>query len=250
MKANEIIDMLARRFAQPKFMLLRNVRNSTGYIRGERYADALAFCLWPSGGYALHGFEVKIHRSDWLRELENPAKSAAFECYCTHWWVVAPPKVVKEGEVPLNWGLMEAHGSRLVKVKAAPIRGRDDPPWDLAASMIRQSHNQWIPKSEVQPMIDKAREDGRDSVERTAALKHDMTTDELVRLRKHIKEFEEKSGVLFYPWQMGKIGEAVKVIHDGGIEKTLRDLQLLYNSHSKVTAAIAEALEALEKESK
>jgi len=30
--------------------------------------------LWPSGGLEIHGHEVKVSRSDWLRELKEPEK--------------------------------------------------------------------------------------------------------------------------------------------------------------------------------
>ena len=45
--------------------------------------------VWPSRGLYLHGFEIKVHRNDWLRELKNPAKAEEIAGYCHFWWVVA-----------------------------------------------------------------------------------------------------------------------------------------------------------------
>lgn len=128
--------LLHKRFASPEWALMEEVAPKTG--GGTGYADAVAVNLWPSRGHAIHGFEIKISRSDWLRELKQPAKAESIHQYCDHWWIVAPKGVVKDGELPPIWGLMEARDATLPIIVNAP---RLDPkPITLSffASLLRR----------------------------------------------------------------------------------------------------------------
>lgn len=72
--------------------------------------------MYRSKRHALHGFEVKVSRSDWLRELKAPSKSVAISSYCDYWWLaVSGPDIVKPGELPPEWGLL------------VPTKGRPQP---------------------------------------------------------------------------------------------------------------------------
>ena len=89
---------------------------------GGRRCDLIRVGMWRSRGSGIDGHEIKASRADWLRELDDPPKAEAWWPYCTRWWVVAPPGVVADGELPEGWGLMElpASGRRFrVKVQAA-----------------------------------------------------------------------------------------------------------------------------------
>lgn len=73
----------------------------------------------------VHGFEVKVSRSDWLRELRTGGlKSEAWRSVCHYWWVVAPPGVVREGELPDGWGLLV--GSERLRAVVKPVRVRGE----------------------------------------------------------------------------------------------------------------------------
>ena len=84
---------------------------------------------------AVHGFEVKVSRSDWLRELKDPCKSEAWSRYCHHWWLVAPRDVVKPGELPENWGHLAPAGRGLRRVTDAPLRNVEDMPSPVVVAM-------------------------------------------------------------------------------------------------------------------
>lgn len=73
-----------------------------------RRADAVYLGLWQSRGAGdIDVCELKTSRSDWRRELDNPAKAEAWWPYSTRFWVVAPSTaVVPTEEVPDGWGLM------------------------------------------------------------------------------------------------------------------------------------------------
>lgn len=98
--------LLRERYGQPAWAFFEEVRNKTGAM-GDRYVDALALSLWPSNGLDLVGFEIKVSRSDWLRELKDPSKANAFQRWCDRWFVVAPEGIVHRIELPSRWGLLE-----------------------------------------------------------------------------------------------------------------------------------------------
>lgn len=76
--AGDVMVALAHRYPAPGYALLPQVANGTGYA-ASRHCDAIALSLWPSRGIRLHGFEIKVARSDWLRELKDPAKAEAID---------------------------------------------------------------------------------------------------------------------------------------------------------------------------
>lgn len=95
----------------PRWAFATHVRDKAGFD-ASRTLDAVAMDTWPSSGLALHGYEVKCSRSDWLRELAQPWKAAAFTRWVDFFWVVAPAGVVKD-ELPDRWGLLEVRGKGL-----------------------------------------------------------------------------------------------------------------------------------------
>lgn len=102
-----------------EWAFLTHVRDAAGFD-ARRTIDAMALSLWPSRGHELHGFEVKVSRSDWLRELADPAKADGFIARCDRWWLVAAEGVAKPGEMPEGWGLLVAQGNKLRAAVQAP----------------------------------------------------------------------------------------------------------------------------------
>ena len=118
--AGELYEMIERRFRYPEWTVLPGVANATGGGI-QRRCDALAMNLWPSRGLELHGFEIKVSRADFLRELKDPEKAEKIAKYCDRWWlVVASADIVQEGELPPAWGLLIARGESLRLKKEAP----------------------------------------------------------------------------------------------------------------------------------
>jgi hypothetical protein len=116
---------------------LANVRNSTGYTRRETYADAICVSCWPSRGIWIAGIEIKVHRSDWLRELKKPAKAEGIFNQVDYWWVAAPAGIVKVEELPKPWGLIECTGKGTKNIVQAPVLEHE--PFDVSflASVLR-----------------------------------------------------------------------------------------------------------------
>ena len=124
-------------FSRPGFVLIRQVRNATGFNRKQtRYADGVAVSLFPSRGVFFAGIEVKVSRSDWQKELADVEKSAEIQRFCRHWWIAAPPGIVNKNELPPTWGLYEI-GDRCRPVIQAPVLECEPPSVGFTAALLR-----------------------------------------------------------------------------------------------------------------
>lgn len=154
--AYDLTRLLAVRFPSPGWIFLPELADHIGYEHGRKLyvADAVAFCPWPSRGFVTHGFEMKVSRSDWLRELKDPAKGDGFGKYCNYWWlVVSDPNIVKDGELPDTWGLMLPTQAKLQVL--AKARRRNALPMDptMFASILRVLSSRYVCLSDYQDML-------------------------------------------------------------------------------------------------
>lgn len=110
----------------PEWAFVEHVRNAAGF-NANRTIDAMALGLWPSRGMELHGYEVKVSRADFRREIADPAKMDAFAHVLDRFWIVAPKGVVPANELPATWGLLEVSddGISIRQRVAAPLLTED-----------------------------------------------------------------------------------------------------------------------------
>jgi hypothetical protein len=101
----ESLDALRRHLDGSKWALLEEVDR----------IDLLAIGCWRSTGYRWHGYEIKVSRSDWRRELAKPGK--AQDGLCHAWTVVTTPGVAKVEELLPGWGLAEVRDGRVVYLR-------------------------------------------------------------------------------------------------------------------------------------
>jgi len=117
-KAADIRHALLKHFAPPGWRVFFEVSDDTG-ARAKRSIDALACGIWPSNGYEIIGIEIKVSRSDWQREMAEPAKAQELMRYCNRWYLAAPKGMVKPDELPATWGLLTFGGDKIrTEVKA------------------------------------------------------------------------------------------------------------------------------------
>lgn len=135
---------LRKRYAAPEYAWFEEMRNGTGFSRRQdRTADAMAFGTWPSRGLLLHGFEVKVSRSDWLREKKQPEKSVELQRFCDHWWLVTTEGCVLDvGEIPVTWGWLEWNGKKLVTKREAPRLEAQPIDRPMLAAILRRAAEQ------------------------------------------------------------------------------------------------------------
>lgn len=188
--------LIATKFAAPEWATMFEVAPKTG--GGTRYADAVAVNLWQSRGHAVHGFEIKVSRSDWLRELKDPAKAEEIQRFCDYWTIVAPKGVVVDGELPPTWGLLEMRADRLMQVKAPPKLDAQPFTRGFFASLMRRGHEGLdllsAEKLEAERAAMQKTIDERVEYE----LKH--RTRELSSLKEEIASFEKETGLSFSQW--------------------------------------------------
>lgn len=109
----------------PEWAYVEHVRSAAGF-NAKRTLDAIGLGLWPSRGMELHGYEVKVSRADFRREINDPAKMDAFAHVLDRFWIVAPTGIVPRDELPATWGLLEVNAKGEVRQKvAAPLLSQE-----------------------------------------------------------------------------------------------------------------------------
>lgn len=103
--AADIRAALIKAYAPPSHRVFFEVSNDTG-IKAARWIDALAVGIWPSTGHEIIGIEIKVSRSDWQREMKEPAKAQSLMRFCTRWFLACPDGLVKPEELPATWGML------------------------------------------------------------------------------------------------------------------------------------------------
>jgi hypothetical protein len=169
MKASELTDRLRRHYIKPGDEMPGGLF-MTEVALGSRRADALYVGFFASRGKRLTGFEIKVARSDWLAELDQPAKAEAWHQHCHQWYVVAPnTDIVRPEELPEGWGLMIPDPNPRTKVRMkiavrAVIHEREQLPWHVVHALVQKSDS--VRMSEVRRARDEIRAGMYDEIEK------------------------------------------------------------------------------------
>lgn len=210
--SDEVKDKIAIKYKEPAWITLTEVRDGTGFMTAGKTADAIAFGVWPSRGLSIIGFEVKVSRSDWLSELKNPAKAESMAQHCNAWYIVAPEGVVKEEEVPPNWGYYLVTKRGLKTIKEATYNDNKDGPVNrlFIMSVIRNVSRNYVSTTKLNELIKSGIKDHQESWN----YEHKREKDDHNALKKKVKEFEDASGVNLGQWGPSpkKMGEVVKYL--------------------------------------
>lgn len=220
--AADIVNRLHTRYPEPKWECGAEVGDSTGF--GKRRAlDFLALNTWPSAGFHSVGVEVKVARSDWLRELGAPEKRAEFELSLQEFWVAVPPGVVKVEELPTGMGLLEAiKGGKLrAKVRAKFHRDRrpDEHMW---LAILRANGNR---RREVEKQCEGFAElagkpislDQIKRLRQTYARRGGASVDDARRDREQRTRLADQSRVWRNRWETA-IGELAQIAEGEGLD--------------------------------
>ena len=220
MNASEIRDCLRYHYSDAEWELMFEVLDATGG-RSSRSCDALAMNTWPSRGFALHGHEIKVSRSDWLSELKNPAKADKIASFCDYWWLVAPAEIVIPDELPLGWGLMvpkAGNNKKGLTVIKRPDRLTPQPfTRAFVASMVRnvaRAESGVINKA-VGEALQAEREKLNERIESAVKERARKSTELIERVRK----FEEQTGLKLSDWSYEPdLGKRVNLVKQLGSE--------------------------------
>lgn len=206
----------------PEYATIFNVANATG-AGASRYADCIRLGLWPSRGIDLVGFEFKTSRSDWLRELANPAKAESIFRYCDYWVLLTGDDgVAKIDEIPKAWGYSTIKGGRIKTVKEWPKLSPEPLSRKFLAALLRRAKEGSTDAEELEAKYRAGICEG----ERRRIAMADYELKDARETLKKWEEFSKASGIEIsrYTYNAGKIGEAVKMITNDNPADRLRFL--------------------------
>ena len=227
------LTQLRKRFPEPAFHVIEQVRNGTGWSRSPRTADAIVIGTWPSRGLELIGVEVKSDRRDWMRELKDPAKAEEIARYCDKWYLLATnDKVAKLDEIPPMWGYLLAGTDKLKTMKDAPVFPKPTPVDRLfLAAIVRAVKGTSVPRSEIETRVSEMLEERVRRDVRTGESELRGLREKVQHLTGVIAEFEREAGVSFgrSSWdgldEARLIGKAVRLPRAAGINGEVNRLR-------------------------
>lgn len=261
--SSQVVAALRLKYPAPEYALFCEVADSTGGP-ASRSIDVLVQSLWPSRGLDLVACEIKVSRSDWLRERKNPEKAEMIAQYCDRFYVVVGTAgIVKPEELPPNWGLMQPRGNSLVIAKeavkleplpmsrrflAAILRRAAESGRSGIAEEIRQAKSEAVKEYKAKQERAVVVKTGHLGVSRVTTI--EAQHEELKRV---IERFENASGVSINQWHGAtKIGQAVKLVLSGQLQQEKYTIDMMERFGDGIKSLVTEyrnALTSLKQES-
>jgi len=131
--AKTIKRILQAYYCEPKigrYVFLHEVQMTNWTI-----ADGLLVECW--GDNQRTGFEIKISRSDFLKELKQPGKRKKLVQLTNHFYFVAPERMLNKDEIPEDSGLIEIspHSGNYREMEGYKLKIKKKAPWTRAEEM-------------------------------------------------------------------------------------------------------------------
>lgn len=232
---------IANLFAPPAFQTFFEVSNATGYGI-KSYADAVAMGVWPSTGHEIHGFEVKVSRSDFLNEMKNPEKAMPIMQYCHRWSLVCPANMVKPDEVPATWGIYWFKEGVIRKARQAPMLEARPLTPAFVASVVRRAGER--DAAAINQAVNEARErwdkDRKREIEAEVS-RRAGSRDAALRL---LQAMEAQYGHELHSWDIDQLCKAVAVAAKLGLHESWSSpvslLQMIEDTGNRVRKVLAE----------
>lgn len=244
METSQVVKLLHKKFPSGQYALFTEVRNAAGF-GADRSADAICMNLWPSRGLEVWGFEIKVSRADFMKELKDPKKAEAFMKYCDRWYLLlGDEKIADIAEVPPTWGLMVCKNNTIKTIREAPKLQAEPMSRSFIAAMFKRATASLIHPSTIQERIDAA----------TAKAKSDLdwktkaAADGYEKLRAQVQEFEQASGLRIresWEYKISDLGAALKVIMNGGADKILKDLERISSQLVNITDRVQKDIDLI-----
>lgn len=243
--AVEMRASLKARFSGQEYAIAFEVAKGTG-AAARRHLDAVAMDLWPSRGLALHGIEIKVSRSDYLREKADPEKAEEVARFCDYFWIAAPVGLLKPDELPMAWGLLERHDNGIIAEK---VRAKKTPAEEggrpFLAAMMRAACRPIDPASVdaiIAQRTDALMKDFHAKVDQAAARKTEQATEQAGHWRALMEAIGENPDGYFY--RDAELMAAVKLVMKTGVAGTYSSLWNLREKLVSQADKIGEALDA------
>ena len=244
MNSTVVRALLRKRYQHPEWALMFEVANGTG-THGRSYADAVAMNLYPSRGLSILGFEIKVSKQDFMREIEKPDKSVPVQQFCDQWWLVAPAKAVDESLLPKAWGWLRVDDDRLVQVKAAPDLEAKPLSRPFIAALVRRQNA--ADAEEVNKLV-------RDQVEAQRKTDHERIEREIKMRTREAQSAIDKIAELkarigndrWDDLNADDIAQAVKIVRKSGVLGTYDGVSSVRNSLRAALRTIDDAMREID----
>ena len=206
MTSEEIVGLLRKKYSGGEYVVMEQVLNPIENASRNRWIDVAIFSTWSTHGITRSAFEIKVSRSDFIRELQNPDKFQWCMENFHEFWFVGTKDVITKDEVPEGVGWMCPVGERLYIKKHC--RRNVSPRLDegmLAAFMRCAKINMRATEDRV----------------RGEVLKTEPTHLDALLYRKAVMSFLQSRGV------QGYLFDATEETIRGALEKATLDKQLV-----------------------
>ena len=146
MTAEELVALIRKKYKTDAngynpCVVLEQVPDGTGMYQ-SRWIDVVVFQMWASNGLTRTAFEIKVSRSDFLNEIQNPQKHAWCRESFHYFFFVAPKGIIQVEELPDGVGWFYPRGSQLCMGRQARIN--DNPKLDdhILSGFLRAAHKE------------------------------------------------------------------------------------------------------------
>lgn len=235
--ADDIRRMLESAFAPPEWYIGFEVGNSTG-TNCRRHADAVAINAYPSKGFEVRGFEIKVSKSDLKAELENGVKSDEIARFCDYWFLVVPKGLADGFTLPPTWGVIEYCDSGLrQKVKAERLP-RMEPTIGFLCAMLR-GRERVVLESSYRVTAER-----EEQIRQQTLWSVKDSTIQLENLRQKLAEVKEATGISLDGWEPTKrIVERLKAADS--LDLIARNVQCIQRSAEGMVQDVQEIKSAV-----
>lgn len=191
--AQDIRQALKSAYASPEWYIGFEVGNSTG-ANCRRHADAVAINAFPSKGFEIRGFEIKVSKQDLKSELNNGIKSDEIARFCDYWFLVVPKGLADGFTLPPTWGLIEYQcGTLRQKIKAKPLE-KIAPTVGFLCALLRGRERVVAEEAKI---ITAEKEK---QIRRNAIGGAKKAEDDLKQLREKLVKVKESTGISLDDW--------------------------------------------------
>lgn len=195
--AADICKALKNTYASPEWNISFEVGNGTGSLC-RRHADAIAVNMYPSRGYEIRGFEIKVSRSDLKHEIEQAEKAEEVAKYCDYWFLVVPKGLTDNIQIPLAWGIIEYNDGKLRIKKQAQELQKEPIKISFTAALLRAQERLF--ESELSNKVAQIVADNKASWEKSFNYQANQNKKDYEKIIKKVKEIKELSGIDLLYW--------------------------------------------------
>lgn len=244
MTCAELHSGMMKIFPAPGYTYMREVRNATGFD-STRSADAMALGMYKSRGLDLWGFEMKVARSDWVKELAQADKAESWMRFCDRWaLVVSDASIVHAGELPSTWGLFAPVKGRMKCITPCP-KLQPDHLTRIALTALMYASSK-VDAAEVQKQINNAVLEARKSVYD----KNQRDAEAYRELSAKVRAFEEHTGINIHYGKDERIKEIGTVVNmilrgDADIKRRMGTVEYAIKSVREILPDMEKQLEIL-----